>query len=78
MPEILFSPDGAVLHLWAGAGYRYLQVFTGDTLSEDRRRRGIAVEPMTSPANALASGVDLDRLAPGQSLSLTWGVSLVP
>ncbi|MCU1593033.1 MAG: aldose 1-epimerase family protein [Frankiales bacterium] len=74
----LARPDGVVLNLWAGPGYRYLQVFTGDTLPADRRRRGVALEPMTSPANALASGVDLDRLSPGQALSLTWGVSLVP
>jgi len=50
------------------------QVFTGDTLAADRRRRGVAVEPMTAPANALASGDGLTLLEPGQALALRWGV----
>jgi aldose 1-epimerase len=69
--------DGAHgrVELWAGPGYEYLQVFTGDTLAPSAKRRGLAVEPMTSPANALASGEGLIHLDPGASTELTWGIA---
>jgi aldose 1-epimerase len=66
------------LALWAGAGYGWLQVFTADTLGEDRRRAAVAVEPMTCPPNALASGVDLLTLAPGDTVTHSWGLTVVP
>ena len=52
--------------LWAGQGYHWLQVFTGDTLDATRRRRAVAVEPMTCPPNAFATGTDLIILDPGE------------
>jgi aldose 1-epimerase len=60
--------------LWAGPGYRWLQVFTGDTLDGAHRRRAVAIEPMTCPPNAFATGVDLLTLAPGQTATHTWGI----
>ena len=69
----LEGTDGGV-EVWAGAGVRWLQVFTGDTLSADRRRRGVAVEPMSCPPGALASGEDLVLLAPGEEHLLSWGI----
>jgi aldose 1-epimerase len=66
------SVDG--VRLWAGPGFDYLQVFTGDTLSPSARRRGLAVEPMTCPPNALATGEGLIRLDPGASVELEWGI----
>jgi aldose 1-epimerase len=51
-----------------------LQVFTGDTLAADRRRRSVAVEPMSCPPGALASGEDLVVLAPGEEHGLDWGL----
>lgn len=67
--------DGSEVVMWVDESYRYLQVFTGDTLAADRRRRGLAVEPMTAPANALASGESLVVLDPGQAWSGEWGIS---
>jgi aldose 1-epimerase len=61
--------------LWAGPGFDYLQVFTGDTLGADRRRRGLAVEPMTCPPNALATGEGVIHLDPGASATLSWGIT---
>jgi aldose 1-epimerase len=61
-------------HLWAGPGFDYLQVFTGDTLSPGARRRGLAVEPMTCPPNALATGEGLIWLDPSTSVELSWGI----
>jgi aldose 1-epimerase len=66
--------DGAEVALWAGPGYRWLQIFTGDTLGEDHRRRALAVEPMTCPPNAFASGTDLITLEPGDAVTHTWGI----
>jgi aldose 1-epimerase len=62
--------------LWAGPGYHWLQVFTGDTLDESSRRRALAVEPMTCPPNAFASGVDLIMLEPGDAVTHTWGIQV--
>jgi aldose 1-epimerase len=72
----LHRPDGQTVRLWAGEGYDYLEVFTGDTLAPARRRRGLGVEPMTSPPNALQTGTDLAYLEPGQTLEVRWGVGL--
>jgi aldose 1-epimerase len=62
--------------LWAGPGYQWLQVFTGDTLDPEHRRRALAVEPMTCPPNAFVSGVDLLMLEPGDSVTHTWGIQV--
>jgi aldose 1-epimerase len=70
------SGAGTKVGLWAGRGYRWLQVFTGDTLDPSRRRRAIAVEPMTCPPNAFASGTDLLILQPGDSITHTWGITV--
>jgi len=73
----LTGADGRTVELWADDSYRYLQLFTGDTLASHRRRRAIAVEPMTAPPNAFQSGQDLLVLQPGQTLETRWGVQLL-
>jgi aldose 1-epimerase len=73
----LAGTDGSV-RLWAGQGYRWLQVFTGDPLDERHRRRALAVEPMTCPPNAFASGTDLITIEPGGSVRHSWGVQARP
>jgi aldose 1-epimerase len=60
--------------LWADGAYRWLQVFTGDPLEPAMRRTALAVEPMTCPPNAFASGEDLVVLGPGESVSCRWGI----
>ncbi len=71
----LTAPHGGPsVSMWADAAYRYLEVFTADTLPEGRRRTGLGVEPMTGPPNAFVSGEDLVVLEPGQSWSGTWGI----
>ena len=49
----LAAPSGRVTELWVDEHHPYLMVFTGDTLAPADRRRGLAVEPMTAPPNAL-------------------------
>jgi aldose 1-epimerase len=74
----LESADGErVVEVWADEAFGYLQAYTGDTLEPaSRRRQAVAIEPMTCPPNAFASGVDVIRLEPGASWSGTWGIAL--
>jgi aldose 1-epimerase len=71
------SASGRRSTLWGDAGaYPWLQVFSGDALPEAQKRRtGVAVEPMTCPPGALNSGQDLLALAPGERFSAPWGIS---
>jgi len=70
------ASNGTEVALWAGPDYRWLQVFTGDTLDAAHRRRAVAIEPMTCPPNAFATGTDLIMLAPGDSVTRTWGIQV--
>ena len=72
----LRCPDGRCVELWVDGAYPFLQVFTGDALPAGRRRRGLAVEPMSCAANAFRSGDGLITLAPGETASCLWGVRL--
>ena len=65
---------GQSIRLWMDEGYRYVQIFTGDTLPDPRRRRSIAIEPMTCPPNAFATGIGLVRLAPNETITTKWGI----
>jgi len=69
-------PDGRTVELWADDSYKVIQLYTGDKLAPARRRRGLAAEPMTCPANALRTGEDLVRLEPGNTHVCRWGVRL--
>jgi aldose 1-epimerase len=71
------ADDHVELGLWAGPGYDWLQVFTGDPLEPEHRRRALAVEPMTCPPNAFVSGDDLLTLAPADSVTHTWGIAVL-
>jgi aldose 1-epimerase len=55
--------------------FGFVMVFTGDTLPPERRRRGVAVEPMTCAADAFNSGDGLVALGPGERLAGAWGIS---
>ena len=68
------AAHGTRVGLWAGRGYPWLQVFTGDPLSPGRRRKAVAVEPMTCPPNAFVTGDDLLVLQPGETVTHTWGI----
>ena len=72
----LTGPDGRGAAVWLDEGYRWLMLFTGDTVPEvGRRRRGLAVEPMTCPPDAFRTGEDVRRLEPGESASQSWGIT---
>jgi aldose 1-epimerase len=72
----LRTASGRGADLWVGPEFGFVMVYTGDTLEpEVRRRRGLAVEPMTCPPNALRTGTDLIRLAPAASWTGAWGIT---
>jgi len=70
----LTAPDGRRLTLWQGAGFDFVQVYTTDKYPG--QSLAVAIEPMTAPADALNSGVGLRRLAPGETWTLDWGITL--
>ena len=70
----LTGPDGAV-DVWMDESFSHVMVFTGDTLPEDRRRRSVAIEPMTCAPNAFETGEGVIRLEPGDTFTGTWGIT---
>jgi aldose 1-epimerase len=71
------APGGCTIDVWAGAGCRWIQLYTGD-FDPVAPRRSIAVEPMSAPADAFNSGLDLVVLAPagedGSTHLMQWGI----
>lgn len=72
----LAAPDGYSADVWVDQQYKLIEVYTGDTLSPNRRRRGLGAEPMTCPPNAFKSGENLIRLDPGETFIGNWGARL--
>jgi aldose 1-epimerase len=73
--RVVVTDGGRTVTVWAGRGFDHLMVYTGDTLEPAlRRRRGIAIEPMTCPPNALRTGSGVIRLQPEGSWTGTWGI----
>ena len=73
--ELSDPESGAGRTLWMDEAYPYVMVFSGDPLP-DVARRALAVEPMSCPPNAFRSGESLVRLAPGESHTAAWGISV--
>ena len=59
--------DGRYLSVWGDDAWKYVQVFAwhGD----------LAVEPMTCPPNAFATGESVIRLEPGDVFDARWGIA---
>jgi aldose 1-epimerase len=75
----LRAPDGPAASVWLDERYRYLMLFTGDSLPDpSRRRAGLGLEPMTCPPNAFATGTDVITLEPGESVAASWGIEVSP
>jgi aldose 1-epimerase len=51
-----------------------VQVCTADAAPDGAARLGLAVEPMTCPPNAFASGTDLVWLATGAQHTARWRI----
>lgn len=79
----LGAADGARLELWGDADFRHLQLYTPRDFPRPDGHHGgtglaFAAEPMTSPPDALNSGVDLISLDSGDTWSNSWGVRFTP
>lgn len=71
--RVTVEVDG--VSVWMDPPFAWLMVYSGDTLRPERRRRGLAVEPMTCPPDAFNSGAGLARLQPGDTCTTRWGIS---
>jgi aldose 1-epimerase len=62
--------------VWMDGSHRYAMIYSGDTLADvTRRRRGLAIEPMTCAPDAFNSGAGLVVLQPGEAHSSSWGIA---
>ncbi|MFC4107683.1 aldose 1-epimerase family protein [Micromonospora zhanjiangensis] len=68
------ADSAAAVSIWADPEFGWWQVFTGDSLTGERYRRSVAVEPMTCPPDAFRSGRDVIVLEPGADWSASWGI----
>ncbi len=76
---VIAAPDGQRrVRVWWDSSYRWVMVFTGDTLAPSRRRRGLAIEPMTCAPNAFVTGDGLRVLEPEESWTTVWGLAAEP
>jgi aldose 1-epimerase len=71
----LTSPSGTGVEMSAGPECGWLQVHTADRPEPENHRVGLAVEPMTCPPDAFRSGIDVVRLAPGDSHEAAWTIT---
>jgi aldose 1-epimerase len=66
---------GGATRLWIDRAYTHLMVFSGDTLADpDRRRRGLAVEPMTGAPDMFHNGFGRLVLEEGETFEAAWGL----
>jgi len=66
---------GRRVTFWLDGSYPFVMLFTGDTVEPaERRRAGLGVEPMTCPPNGFATGENILRLEPGESVTTRWGI----
>lgn len=69
------AADGHGFQVWAGDTFPWLQVYSSDTMTEERFRRSFAIEPMTAPPDAFRSEIDLVVLRPGRTWEGRWGIT---
>ncbi|MDR7279614.1 aldose 1-epimerase family protein [Catenuloplanes atrovinosus] len=75
---VVLAGGGAEVRIWGDDSFGWWQVFTSDTLSGDRYRKAVAIEPMTCPPDAFRSGRGLIVLDPGDAWRGVWGITPVP
>jgi aldose 1-epimerase len=65
--------------VWMDGTLPFAMLYSGDTIADvPRRRRGLAIEPMTCAPDAFNSGAGLIVLQPGASHTCTWGITPIP
>ncbi|MGH7877689.1 MAG: aldose 1-epimerase family protein [Candidatus Dormibacteraceae bacterium] len=66
---------GRSIELWMDREFEGVMVYTGDTLEAPRRRRALAIEPMTCPPNAFQDGRSVMVLEAGEAVQFGWGLT---
>lgn len=73
--EVRDGATGDAVRLWGDSSFTHLMVYTGDTLSDaSRRRRAVAIEPMTCAPDMLRTGDGLLTLEECQHFQASWGL----
>ncbi|NEM92252.1 aldose 1-epimerase family protein [Galbitalea soli] len=72
----LTAPDGRWVGLWQDENFPYVQVFTTRIFPRigGGFTTGVAIEPMTAPADAFNSGQSLKWLGSGENWVASWGI----
>jgi aldose 1-epimerase len=70
----LTGPDGAGVDLRTATDLRWVQVYTCVDHPGAVPGRAVAIEPMSAPPDALRSGTDLRRVAPGAPWTTGWSL----
>jgi len=73
----LVGGDGRGTRIELHRNTPWLQIYTSDDVDGDGHRAAVAVEPMTCPPGALASGTDLALIAPGESHETRWRIAAI-
>lgn len=75
--SVVDSESGRGTQIEFGAEFGWVQVYSHDFAEQGPVRRGLAVEPMTCPANAFVTGKDLFVLEPAGKHVAQWRISAV-
>jgi aldose 1-epimerase len=77
LAHVLLRHQNEEIDIWLDPAFGFVQVFTGDTLSDlGRRRFSVAVEPTSCAPNAFNTGDGLVVLEPGLAFEGRWGVTV--
>lgn len=77
LASVILRHRAREIRVWQDRAFDFVQLYTGDTLPDrSRRRKSVAVEPMSCAPNAFNSGDGLCMLAPGESFAGRWGVAV--
>ena len=71
--EVRLETEVMTSSVWGGPGLDWVQIFTGRARGEGGMP-GIAVEPLSCPADAFATGTSLVLLEPDQTWTAQWGI----
>jgi aldose 1-epimerase len=73
----LIADDGAWVELWQSENLGWIQFFLTDEFPGHHGfHSALAVEPMSAPADAFNSGIDVWELEPSEAAQASWGIRL--
>jgi aldose 1-epimerase len=73
---VISDGRGRTVIIWQDESFPYLQVYSADTIGDNHRRRGFAIEPQTCTGFAFnVERMGLKTLEPGEVFEGSWGAS---